>query len=112
MENSVFVYDLSPLSDSLPSITPAMVLLNVFMQLANDVNEIRTTKNELATVLGKSRRTIAEWIIQLCKSGAIKYKYKGIVCVNPLVYYKGTAQNYKNARNNWEEFKSDIKAQR
>lgn len=112
MEKSIFVYDVSPLSDSLPSMTSAMVLLNVFMQLADELNEVRTSKKELAAVLGKSRRTIAEWIIQLCKSGAIKYKYAGIVKINPDVYYKGTAPNYERACKGWKEFNSDIKAQR
>ena len=81
------------------------------MQICDDVNGIKTSKVELAAALNRSRRTIAEWIILLCKSGAIKYKYSGQVRLNPYFYYQGTAENHKKAISEWQNFKSDIKAQ-
>lgn len=108
MEKSVSIYDLNIISDALPQITPAMVLLNVFMYLSDQTNVIRTSKNELAKALGKSRRTIASWIIALCKAGAIKYKYSGLAHLNPLFYFKGTEENFKKAKLEYEKFKSDI----
>ena len=110
MGNLVSIYDLSPISDSLKKISPAMGLLNVLMQICDDVNALQTSKNELADALGRSRRTIADWIIRLCKSGAIKYKYSGALRLNPAIYYKGTEERYKKALIEWESFKSDIEA--
>ena len=110
MENSVSIYDLSPISDFLSKILPAMGLLNVYMQMANETNRIDVKKTELAAALGKSRRTISEWIRILARVGAIKYKYSGSACLNPFIYYKGTAQNYERAKETWNQFKSDIKA--
>ena len=110
MKNSISIYDLNQISDHLPKISPAMVLLNVFMQICDDVNAAKTSKVELAAALGRSRRTISEWIILLCRCGAIKYKYSGQVRLNPFFYYQGTAENYKKAISEWEKFKSDIKA--
>ena len=110
MKNLISIYDLSQISDFLPQISPAMYLLNVFMQMCDDVNAIKVGKLELASALNRSRRTVSEWIRMLCKSGAIKYKYSGLVRLNPFLYYKGTAENYKKAKEEWAQFKSDIKA--
>ena len=110
MKNLISIYDLSQISDFLPKISPAMYLLNVLMQTCDDVNEIKIKKTDLAAALERSRRTISEWIRMLCKSSAIKYKYSGIIRLNPFLYYKGTSENYDKAKKEWKEFKSDIEA--
>lgn len=110
MEKSISIYDLNQISENLPQISPAMVLVNVFMQLCDEHNRVDVKKTVLAEALGKSRRTISEWIRMLCKSGVIKYKYSGTARLNPFFYYNGTSANYAEAQKEWKEFKSDIKA--
>ena len=109
MEKLISIYDLSLISESLKEISPAMCLFTVLMQICDNVNSLQTSKQELADALGRSRRTVADWIIRLCRAGVIKYKYSGALRLNPAIYYKGTEECYKKALIEWKEFKSDIK---
>ncbi len=111
MANQKLIYDLSQVSDALPQISPAMALLNVYMALVGDDNQVSITKNALANAVGKSKRTVSDWIIRLVTAGAIKYKYSGLTCLNPFFYYKGTEEGHTLAVRTWQEFKSDIPAQ-
>ena len=108
MAEAVHNYDLSILTSSLGLISNAMTLLNVFMQICDSHNRLDVSKKELGRVLGKSYRTISDWILRLSKSGAIKYKYSGAARLNPFFYFNGTAADYAIAISEWEKFKSDI----
>lgn len=108
MSETVHNYDLSILTSSLGLISSAMTLLNVFMQICDGHNRFDVSKKELGRVLGKSYRTISDWILRLAKSGAIKYKYSGTARLNPFFYFNGTTADYAIAISEWEKFKSDI----
>lgn len=104
----VNVYDLSVFGNRLQKMKSAMLLLNIYIQKCDEYNRIELKKNELADVLGKSRRTITNWIIILARNGAIKYKYSGSTRLNPFFSYNGTSEDYKKAQDEWRDFKSDI----
>ena len=110
MTNDVHNYDLSVLTSSLSQISRAMTLLNVFMQIADKHNQFNVSKRELRLVMGKSYRTISDWISRLAKAEAIKYKYSGAARLNPFFYFNGAAADYNVAISEWEKFKSDIDA--
>lgn len=105
----VNVYDLSVFGNRLQKMKSAMLLLNIYIQKCDEYNRIELKKNELADVLGKSRRTITNWIIILARNGAIKYKYSGSTRLNPFFSYNGTSEAYQMAQKEWNNFKSDIK---
>ena len=102
------VYDLSIFGNRLQKMKSAMLLLNIYIQKCDEYNRIELKKKELADVLGKSKRTIANWIIILARNGAIKYKYSGSTRLNPFFAYSGTSEDYKQAQIEWRNFKSDI----
>ena len=110
MGNLVSIYELGEISEVLAKASPAMALVNVYMGAVDERNGVRVKKTELADALGKTRRTISEWIIKLCKYGVIKYKYSGETRLNPFFYYNGTLKDYERAKQEWQEFKSDIPA--
>ena len=80
------------------------------MQVADKHNCLDVSKKELGQVMGKSYRTISDWILRLAKSGAIKYKYSGAARLNPFFYFNGTAADYAIAISEWKNFKSDIES--
>lgn len=103
------IYDLSVFGNRLNYIKSAMLLLNIYIQKKDTLNRIEIKKDDIANVLGKSRRTVTNWIIKLARCGAIKYKYSGSTRLNPYFSFDGTATQYEEAISEWNSFESDIK---
>lgn len=105
---NINVYDLSIFGERLEKMKSAMLLLNIYIQKCDALNRIQIKKTDLADVLGKSRRTITNWIIILARNGAIKYKYSGSARLNPFFSFNGSKEDYALAQKEWNDFKSDI----
>lgn len=107
--NEVNNYDLAIFADRLNKIKPAFLLLNVYIQKVDCTNRLKVSKSDLAQNLGFSRRTITNWILILARNNVIKYKYSGETFLNPYFSFRGTVQEYLDAKIEWEKFASDIK---
>lgn len=103
----VHIYAPEVIADKFKNIASAMTLLSVYMKLANELNEIKAGKDELAAAMGVTRRTITIWIDKLRDNGVIKYKYSGSTRLNPFFYYNGTRDGYDRAVAGWNSFVSD-----
>ena len=105
--DEVHIYAPEVIADKFKNIASAMTLLSVYMKLANELNEIKAGKDELAAAMGVERRTITNWIDKLRDNGVIKYKYSGSTRLNPFFYYNGTRAGHEKAIEEWQTFKSD-----
>ena len=105
--DEVHIYAPEIIADKFKDIASAMTLLSVYMKLADEINGIKVNKDELASVMGVTRRTITSWIIKLRDNGVIKYKYSGSTRLNPFFFYKGTRGGYEKAVKEWQTFVSD-----
>lgn len=105
----VHIYDISVFENSLTYIKSAMLLLNMYYQKKDKLNRIKASKAEISAAIGVSYGSIGNWIRKLCKAGAIKYKYSGETRLNPKFAFDGTAEEYRQAIQEWQNFRSDIK---
>lgn len=106
--NDVNVRNLTIFSERRRNLRPALLLWNLFINIADDVGLIKAKKTDLAASLNVSERTVANWIHALVSVGSIKYKYSGKTLLNPNIYFSGSKKNYKKALQEWKTFKSDI----
>lgn len=105
----ILVYDVTVLEEDLKKLRPAMQLLTVFTQTCDVHNKIELKKSELAKIFKVSNHTISNWLRNLVKANAIKYKYSGSARLNPFFYFYGTQEDFDVAEREYKAFKSDIK---
>ena len=105
--------DLTVFDGRLSYIRCAQQLLNVLVVLREPTNVLSVSVKELVEALsdggkGVSARTVRGWLNLLAKNGAIKYKYSGKMIINPNYVFEGTEDEFVNALQAWESFKSDV----
>lgn len=93
-------------------ISKAMILLNLLIAMSNERNVVHVKKEDVASALNKSVRTVTSWIFVLCGAGAIKYKYKGEYMLNPNFYFKGSADVFEETKVEWTSYRCDVMARR
>jgi len=106
--NDVNVKNLTVLAERRRNLRPAVVLFHFLAEKTDALNCIHLSKGALAERFHVNERTVANWLYALADVGAIKYKYSGIIRLNPIIYYVGTRKNYKKALSEYETFRSDI----
>lgn len=111
--NEISKFDLLIFDDvQVKRISKAMILLNLLIALTNERNVVHLKKEDVASALNVSVRTVTSWIFVLCGAGAIKYKYKGEYMVNPNFYFKGSEDVFEDTKIDWLSFKCDVMARR
>ena len=106
--NDVNVKNLTVLSERRPNLRPAVVLFHFLTEKADAMNCIHLSKGTLAQRFNVSDRTVANWLYALADVGALKYKYSGLIRLNPKIVYVGSKKNHKKALTEFETFRSDI----
>lgn len=102
MDEKIFINDLSVVTEYLVDIRSAIVLLDIFKQKADALNQVFLSKKLLAKLLNVSSHTVSNWLRKLSKAGAIRYKNTEIIIVNPFLYFYGTEEDFIKAKQEYE----------
>lgn len=86
-------------------------VLLTLISLADEQGKIRTTLPDLVRYLGASRQSVSSHIKNFVNVGALKWRYSGSARLNPLFYYTGNPSELNNVAKEFEQFKSDMKAE-
>lgn len=85
----------------------ARALFDYYVDVCDVRNCTRRRKDELATVLNVSARTVANYIQTLKDLNLIKRKFDGRTVINPVYYFIGNAEELETAKKVYTEFISD-----
>ena len=85
--------------------TQLLILLTVS---ADKNGDVRLKKEELANYLNTSRQTVGVHLRTLATCNILKYKYSGVVKLNPEFFYNGTSDKLDDVRKQYSSFVSNV----
>lgn len=85
--------------------TQLLILLTVS---ADKNGDVRLKKEELANYLNTSRQTVGVHLRTLATCNILKYKYSGVVKLNPEFFYNGTSDKLDDVREQYSSFVSNV----
>ena len=85
--------------------TQLLILLTV---IADKNGDVRLKKEELANYLNTSRQTVGVHLRTLATCNILKYKYSGVVKLNPEFFYNGTSDKLDDVRKQYSSFVSNV----
>ena len=83
-------------------------LLLLLVACADENGDVRLKKEELANYLNTSRQTVGLHLRRLATCDLLKYKYSGLVKLNPEYFYNGPSEGWAEAQSQYSSFISNI----
>ena len=83
-------------------------LLLLLTACADENGDVRLKKEELANYLNTSRQTVGVHLTTFATCNLLKYKYSGLVKLNPEYFYNGTSDRLADVREQYTKFISNI----
>ncbi len=86
-----------------------LVAITAYAKYIGKYNQIKFSKKQLADYIGNVQpATIGTHLRKLVNSGAIKYKYSGLMFINPEFCYVGAPEDLEKTKELYKLFKSDM----
>ncbi len=83
-------------------------LLFILIKALRPDGTIKKRKAELADVLQVTSQTVGKKLSQFVNTNILKYKYSGLMMINPEFCYKGVEEQKADVLRQYQLFKSDM----
>lgn len=105
---TITINDVDVLNEPRKGLRPAVSLFYYYKDRVDELNGAKIPKSEIAAAFDVDKRTVRNWVKALSDVGALKYKYSGLVRLNPKICFTGTQENYKKAVIEYDRFNGDL----